>query len=56
MGRWAWSTDAWDFDHDGFQDLYIANGYISSLGDRGRVQFFLAPGPLPITIQRDAFG
>jgi Flp pilus assembly protein TadD/peroxiredoxin len=29
VGRWAWSSDAWDFDHDGYQDLYIANGYIS---------------------------
>ena len=29
MGRWAWSSDAWDFDHDGYPDLYIANGYIS---------------------------
>ena len=32
MGRWAWSSDAWDFDHDGYQDLYIANGYISGPG------------------------
>jgi Flp pilus assembly protein TadD/peroxiredoxin len=29
VGRWAWSADAWDFDHDGYPDLYIANGYIS---------------------------
>lgn len=33
MGRWAWSSDAWDFDHDGYPDLYVANGYIS--GPRG---------------------
>jgi tetratricopeptide (TPR) repeat protein len=29
MGRWAWSSDAWDFNHDGRPDLYIANGMIS---------------------------
>src|SRR2546430_2992293 len=29
MGRWAWSSDSWDFDHDGFADIYVANGYIS---------------------------
>ena len=29
MGRWAWSSDAWDFNHDGFVDLYIANGMVS---------------------------
>src|SRR5256885_16730291 len=33
MGRWAWCSDAWDFDHDGYSDLYIANGYISSAED-----------------------
>ena len=29
IGRWAWSSDAWDFDHDGFADLYVANGMVS---------------------------
>jgi tetratricopeptide (TPR) repeat protein len=29
MGRWAWCSDTWDFDHDGFPDLYIANGMIT---------------------------
>jgi tetratricopeptide (TPR) repeat protein len=29
MGRWAWSSDAWDFNHDGMPDLYVANGMIS---------------------------
>ena len=29
IGRWAWSSDAWDFDHDGSPDLYIANGMVS---------------------------
>jgi tetratricopeptide (TPR) repeat protein/peroxiredoxin len=29
MGRWAWSSDAWDFNHDGFADIYIANGMVT---------------------------
>jgi len=44
MGRWAWSSDAWDFDHDGYSDLYIANGYISgpeaARGSNGDISSF----------------
>jgi Flp pilus assembly protein TadD/peroxiredoxin len=40
MGRWSWSTDAWDFDHDGYPDLYIANGYISGAAPRDVSSFF----------------
>jgi Flp pilus assembly protein TadD/peroxiredoxin len=29
LGRWSWCSDAWDFDHDGFSDLYVTNGFIS---------------------------
>ena len=29
FGGWNWGSDAWDFDHDGFPDLYVANGFIS---------------------------
>ena len=40
MGGWAWSSDAWDFDHDGYPDLYIANGYISGADPRDLSSFF----------------
>jgi tetratricopeptide (TPR) repeat protein/peroxiredoxin len=38
IGRWAWSSDAWDFDHDGFSDLYIVNGMVTgpSLKDKDK--------------------
>jgi Flp pilus assembly protein TadD/peroxiredoxin len=29
MGRWAWSSDSLDFDGDGWDDLYIANGMLT---------------------------
>jgi tetratricopeptide (TPR) repeat protein/peroxiredoxin len=40
MGRWAWSSEAWDFDHDGYPDLYIANGMISGPDRRDLSSFF----------------
>ena len=40
MGRWSWSSDAWDFDQDGFPDLYIANGMISGTTREDLNSFF----------------
>ncbi|MGA8619754.1 MAG: FG-GAP-like repeat-containing protein [Candidatus Sulfotelmatobacter sp.] len=40
MGRWSWSSDAFDFDHDGFPDLYIANGMISGESRQDLNSFF----------------
>jgi len=40
MGRWSWSSDAFDFDHDGFPDLYIANGMVSGVSRQDLNSFF----------------
>ena len=29
MGRWAWASDALDFDSDGWDDLYVVNGMLT---------------------------
>jgi len=40
MGRWSWCSDSWDFDHDGYSDLYVANGYISAPDRSDLASFF----------------
>jgi Flp pilus assembly protein TadD len=41
MGRWAWSSDSLDFDSDGWDDLYVANGMLTrASGPRDLDGFF----------------
>ena len=34
MGRWAWSSDALDLNNDGYQEIYVANGYVTNSNTR----------------------
>jgi hypothetical protein len=30
MGRWAWSSNFIDIDLDGWNDIHVANGYVTN--------------------------
>ena len=39
-GRWSWSSASWDFDCDGYTDIYIPNGFISEPITKDLESFF----------------
>ena len=40
LGRWAWTSDVFDFDHDGYPDLYITNGMVTGTSRSDLNSFF----------------
>jgi tetratricopeptide (TPR) repeat protein len=40
MGRWAWSSDAFDFDNDGSPEIYIACGMLTNPSEKDLMSFF----------------
>jgi tetratricopeptide (TPR) repeat protein len=40
MGRWSWCSDVWDFDQDGYSDLYVTNGYVTGPNSPDLASFF----------------
>jgi hypothetical protein len=30
MGRWAWGSNFIDLNNDGWEDIYVANGFMSA--------------------------
>ncbi len=40
MGRWSWAADFWDWDHDGYSDLLVCNGYLTGPEEDELAGFF----------------
>ena len=40
MGRWAWSSDAFDFDNDGTPEIYVTAGMLSNPKSKTDLQSF----------------
>ncbi|MGH7968522.1 MAG: hypothetical protein ACREIC_07340, partial [Limisphaerales bacterium] len=40
ISGWSWSCQEWDFDQDGYSDLYIANSFISGPNRQNLESFF----------------
>ena len=40
MGRWAWSSDGFDFDNDGAPEIYITCGMLTNPSEQDAASFF----------------
>jgi Flp pilus assembly protein TadD len=40
MGRWAWSSDGFDFDNDGAPEIYVACGMLTNPSEKDAMSFF----------------
>ncbi len=40
MGRWAWSSDAFDFDNDGSPEIYVTTGMLSNPKSKADLRSF----------------
>jgi len=40
MGRWAWGAEAFDFDHDGSPEIFIACGMLTGPNETDLMSFF----------------
>ncbi len=48
MGRWAWGSKFYDLNNDGWEDIYVANGFITTDDTGDSVKFLLAAGRVAI--------
>ncbi len=40
MGRWAWSSDGFDFDNDGTPEIYVTCGMVTNTSEEDAASFF----------------
>ncbi len=50
---WSWGALIFDFDNDGYRDIFVANGIYKDLTDQDYINFFASPATVRTILQRD---